>query len=122
MDVAPEDWASFLKSFTRQHQGWLASISVTRKSEKPVQVGSGRLEGLTIHRSHQGVQIHISVLGDGKNRLNHVVVDPAHLRFKRDAMDAHEGVDIVSGDGSLTTVLFRVAARPETLDGVLPRR
>src|SRR5438552_6811798 len=39
--------------------------------------------------------------------------------FQRDLRGAHKGLEITSADGARTSVRFRIAALPETLDGVL---
>src|SRR5438132_1710920 len=51
--------------------------------------------------------------------LTHPVKNPKKVVFRQDLQGAHEGIDITSADGELTAVRFRIAARPETLDGVL---
>jgi hypothetical protein len=59
-----------------------------------------------------------AVAGQGR-QVTHEIVDPTRLIFKLDARGAHEGLDITAADHSVTALRFRVAARPETLDGVL---
>jgi len=41
------------------------------------------------------------------------------VSFRRDLEGAHEGIDITSADGTTTSIRFRIASRPETLDGVV---
>ena len=79
-----------------------------------------RLECITTTELDEGRHIRIVMLGDDKDHLIHQVSYPVGLTFKRNLSGAHEGLDITSADGSITSLRFRVAAVPETLDGVLP--
>jgi hypothetical protein len=120
VEVPASGWTSFLDSFSLQHEGWLATISATSGPEKSVKVRNARLEYITTTELDERRHIRIVVLGDGKDHLFHQVSNPVGLTFKRNLSGAHEGLDITSADGSITSLRFRVAAVPETLDGVLP--
>ena len=120
IEVPASEWASFLNSFSLQHEGWLATISTTSGPEKSVKVRNARLKCITATELDEIRHIRIVLLGDDEEHLVHPVSNPVTLTFRRNLSGAHEGVDITSADGSITSLRFRVAAVPETLDGVLP--
>jgi hypothetical protein len=120
IEVPGSEWTSFLDSFSLQHEGWLATISATSGPEKSVKVRNARLECITTAEFDERRHIRIVMLGDDKDHLILQVSNPVGLTFKRNLSGAHEGLDITSADGSVTSLRFRVSAHPETLDDVLP--
>jgi len=118
VDVPPEEWIAFLDSFSRQHEGWLASVSVTRGSETLSEVKDCQVKGISADHVDERDRIYISIGRNGEH-LTHPVTNPMRVTFKRDLGGAHEGLDIASSDGTVTSVRFRIASRPETLDGVI---
>jgi hypothetical protein len=120
IEIPSRNWVLFLDSFSRQHEGWLASILETHGQEKIVGVVDSKLQGITLSRPDEKWRLHISLLRSDGKPVVHSVPDPLRLIFKRDASGAHQGLEITSGDGRVTVLRFRAAARPETLDGVLP--
>ena len=120
IEIAAQDWVSFLESFSRQHENWLAGISTA--AGEGVKVSNWRLQDITLGRAAGGDRILISLARNHGDHWIHEVKHPVQLIFKRDATGAHEGLDVISGDGLVTRLRFRGAARPETLDGVLPEK
>lgn len=118
-EIPPGEWASFLESFSQQHEGWLASISVSSAGRRSVRVSNCRFTQITIAQEGEQHHFRISVEGNRGDHLVHEVTNPLRLTFKQDLRGAHAGLDITSADDSVTTLRFRVAAHPETLDGVL---
>lgn len=120
IEVPSSDWASFVDSFSRQHEGWLASISESRGREKVVGVADSRLQSITLLQSDEKSQLDISLLPEDGEQVLHSVPEPIRLIFKQDAHGAHQGLEVTSQDGRITTLRFRVASHPEMLDGILP--
>jgi hypothetical protein len=118
-EIPPKEWGSFLHSFSQQHEGWLVSIFLFSGLETSVKVNDARLEHVTADELDARGQICISVVRDDGSHLLYQAADPLRLTFKRNPAGAHKGLDITSADGSVTSLRFRVAALPETVDGVL---
>jgi Family of unknown function (DUF5335) len=119
VDIQRGEWASFLDSFSLQHEGWFASLSVTRESNISNPMSSFRLQGIATDRATGKFRLNITVR-EGPDQRIYSVPDPSQVILKRDATGAHQGLEIVSADGSVTFLRFRAAMRPECLDGVLP--
>ena len=120
LEISPAQWGSFVESFTRQHEGWLANISVNHGPKQHIETGICRLHRIAIDREDEKCWVRISMVDDRGELMIHSIPDPSHITFKRNPTGAHEGLQITSADGKVTYLRFRVAALPETLDGVLP--
>jgi hypothetical protein len=119
VEIPPEEWHSFLNAFSRQHEGWLGTLSVTQIDEQRTEVRGCRLEDISSHHLRPGHEIYLTLARNDGWQVASRIKDPARVVFRRDLEGAHEGLDINSADGTLTSIRFRVTARPETLDGVL---
>ncbi len=118
VEVEPRNWMSFLDGFSRQHEGWLASIEVSTPGGKLTEVVDRRLRGVSIDHADGKRRLYVAV-GDAPDEcLIHVVNTPTQIRFKRTRTGAHQGLEIESADGSTTIVRFRSAMPPEMLDGI----
>jgi hypothetical protein len=115
VEIPNEEWERFLESFSNQHQGWLASVVKIADQQASMQAIACRLLRITSEPS----QIRLSMECEGGKPQQDLVRNPERLIFKRDEQGAHQGLDLVASDGSMTSLRFRSAARPETLDGVV---
>ena len=119
VEVPRKEWIDFFDSFSRQHQGWIADITVRRGSEKWVGMRECRIEGVSSDHLTARDEIYLSVSQGDHAHLTHTIQNPLKVIFRQDARGAHEGLEITSADGTLTSARFRVPAIPEMLDGVL---
>jgi len=119
VEIPPEEWHSFFNAFSRQHEGWLGTLAVTQIDEQRTEVRGCRLEDISSHHLKPGHEIYLTLARNDGWQVASRIKDPARVVFRRDLEGAHEGLDINSADGTLTSIRFRVTARPETLDGVL---
>jgi hypothetical protein len=125
LEVSPDDWDRFLETFGNQHAGWLVNVFTCpggKKCEKSTQVIGRPLEHITVDWKAPRPEVQISVAGYDKEVDIHRVPEPKRLVLKQDSAGAHEGLDIFSADGTVTSIRFRVPARPETVDGILAMR
>jgi hypothetical protein len=117
-EVESKEWISFLDGFSRQHEGWLASIEVAMPGGRLTEVVNRRLRGVSIDHAHGKQRAYVEV-GDAPDQcITHVVDSPRRITFKRTASGAHEGLEIESADGSTTIVRFRSAMLPEMIDDI----
>jgi hypothetical protein len=110
VDIPSKDWDSFLDSFSRQHQGWLVTISNVfhRQSTQAINC---RLQRITVEPTDTNPQLRISLDCDDGNRIE-FAYSPVRLIFKRDATGAHEGLDIVASDSSVTNFVLPRGGSP----------
>jgi len=119
IEIPPEEWMSFFDSFSWQHEGWLASVKVSQGSEQKWEVKERKLSGISSDHLTARDEIYITIDRDEGGQLTHPIKNPMKVVFRRDLEGAHEGIDIVSADATTTSIRFRIASRPETLDGVV---
>ena len=119
VEIPPEEWIAFFNSFSRQHEGWLASVKVTLGNEQKWEVRERKLAGISSDHLTARDEIYIAIDRDQGGNLTHPIRSPMKVAFRRDLEGAHEGIDITAADGTITSIRFRIPARPETLDGVV---
>ena len=118
VEIEPHEWISFLDGFSRQHEGWLATIEVATPAGKLTEVVNRRLKGVGIDHADGKQRAYVEVGNAPDECLTHVVDSPTRIRFRRTMMGAHQGLEIMSAGGGITIVRFRSAMLPEMLDGI----
>ncbi len=109
------EWRNFLFSYCRQHEGWLTSFAAPDDPVgKPLRLSNIRLESTDAHD-----RIVISFEAD-HGQVEHSIPHPRAIAAVRSEEGADAGLDIRSEDGDVTSLRFRSAALPESLDGIAP--
>jgi hypothetical protein len=116
-EIPRQDWRNFLDSFSRQHEGWLATIEVHAPLGRLVIAEDRPLEGVCIDGTDLEGRIDIIVSESSDQHLAHPVEEPAHIRFLQTTSGADAGLEIIAADGTRTVIEFRAPIRPEMLDG-----
>ena len=117
-DVPRDQWPDFLEGFSRRHRAWLTTVD---QSANVIRGGSAEAPLGAVTATHQGRDvsaIEIAFTGDGHIPLR--VEHPRILRVSQAGDGAETGLEIVDDQGVSTRVGFRVAVRPEMLDGMAP--
>jgi len=120
-EISRDEWAGFLDSFSRQHEGWLVRLEVLG-AEIGAQVEAQELplEGITAELKGGGEGAVTIILGGGsRERVTHNISRPTHVRIEQTESGADMTLQIESGGGVTTLVRFRSAVLPETVDGVV---
>jgi hypothetical protein len=115
IDIPPDDWKSFLESFSRQHENWLVTVELETNAGKP-EVENRPLRGIEMEDADGNTRAVITVGEVTEGEATHVVNAPTRIIFKQTETGEHEGLKIASGDGSAIFIRFRSAAKPEMLD------
>ena len=100
VEIPAEEWLSFFNGFSRQHEGWLASLTVIQRGEQKTEVRDCRLEGVSADHLTARDEIYLSVERRDGGHITHPVKNPMRVVFRRDLKGAHEGIDIFSADGN----------------------
>src|SRR2546430_6248949 len=117
VEIAPEEWIPFLDTFSRQHQGWLASIIVGKASNERTEAGDWHLQGISSDHVGRRAEIYVSVARTDGGHLTHAVQNPTKVVFHRNCEGAPEELEILSVDGMRTRVRFRTTAEASP-DGI----
>ena len=117
-EIPRTEWAEFLTSFSRQHDGWLVTVELMG-SEIGAQVEGHdvRLRGVSVAGDDERSDLAIMLETGHRGHLTHIVTAPTHIWIQQTAKGADEALQIESADGSRTLVRFRSAMLPEMVDG-----
>lgn len=120
-EIAREEWADFLDTFSRQHEGWLVTVEVmgtgigaqVEAEEKP-------LEGITAELKGGGEDLISIIVGrTPEERVTHNITAPTHVRVEQAENGADMALQIETSGGTTTLVRLRSAMLPEMVDGVV---
>lgn len=121
------DWQAFCERFTRQHQGWLVTIDVGSmepdQDAPPVRTrrrltNNDPLKAVAAVPNPHGAILLVETGGAPTTRV--LIGRPVRLRLQQTDEEANAGICIDADDGQTMRLAFRVAARPETADGLGP--
>jgi hypothetical protein len=118
-DIPTHEWPGFFDGFSRQHDGWLASIEVLGADiGDQIESREQPLRGITAELGMPGGDAISILLGDTPDKhVTHVVHAPRRVSLEQTDEGADQAVHIEAADGSMTVLRFRVAVLSEALDG-----
>ena len=122
IEIPREDWVRQLNEFTNIHEGWLVSLDIL-SPELGAQPAIDNLPLLGVsadHIDHDGTIV-VSVAGSASEHFTHIIEDVARIYVEHTNDGADAALEIESTDGTKTILRFRVAALPETVDGLARR-
>jgi hypothetical protein len=120
-EIPRGEWAEFLDSFSRQHEGWLVTVEVLSTSiGAQVEAQELPLEGITAELKGGDEGMITIILGSGsRERVTHNITGPIHVRIEQTEEGADMALQIESSDGVTTLVRLRSAILPEMVDGIV---
>jgi hypothetical protein len=119
-EIPREDWNNFFDAFSREHEGWLATLEVFAPD-----IGAQEearelpLEGISVASGNEADAIAINLGKTPEDHVTHTVTKPEHVWLDQTSEGAKAALEIESGDDTKTLLRFRSALRPEMLDGVV---
>ena len=118
IEIAHDQWTTYLDSFSREHLEWLVNVEI-RSPEGRLMVAEERpLKGVSLDRAGGLDRAYIEVGNGPEAHMTHTVERPVRVTLKQSQSGQHQGLEIVSANGTTTVVRFRSAIEPEALDGV----
>ena len=121
-EIPREAWVHRLNEFTTIHEGWLVSLDVLGPEigAQP-EIDNLPLLGVSADRVDHDGTIVVSVARSVTEHFTHIIHAVARIYVERTDDGADAALQIESVDGTKTIVRFRVAALPETVDGIVRR-
>ena len=120
-EIPREDWNKFFGAFSRQHEGWLATLEIFA-----AEVGAQEeahelpLEGISIFSEGSGgTSIAINLGKTPEDHITHTVTKPEHVWLEQTSGGAHAALEIESEDQNKALLRFRSTLPPEMVDGVV---
>ncbi len=120
VEIAHNQWTAFLDSFSVQHMGWLVTVEIISSSPagRLVAIHERPLEGVSVDSANCNERVYVQVGNSPEGHVLHTINKPTRVTFKQSKTGMHQGLEIVSADGTTTAIRFRSAMRPEMLDGI----
>jgi hypothetical protein len=119
IEVHRDSWDATLNAFTRVHDGWLVSVELVSDAGTRTAIHHLPLAGVSVDRLHGETAIVISAARSSSDHVTHVIAAARRVFLRKTDDGADAALEIESRDGDRTVVKLRVAARPETVDGMV---
>jgi len=122
--IPRSDWPKFFDSFSRQHEGWLATLEIFA-TEIGAQVEERELafEGIVDEWDEAlGNQIIIMMGAKPDDHITHTIGLPTNVSLEQTDEGADVALAITCEGGAVALLRFRSAMLPEMVDGVVDQR
>jgi len=120
-EIPREDWNNFFDVFSRQHEGWLATLEIFA-SDIGAQEEAHELplEGIsTASGGNEADAIAINLGKTPEDHVTHTITKPEHVWLEQTSGGADAALEIDSDNQTKTLLRFRSALPPEMVDGVV---
>jgi len=120
-EIPRDEWNKFLDTFSRQHEGWLATLEVFAADiGAQEQAHNLPLEGITATSTNDDSQsIAINLGRTPEDHVTHTITRPTRLWLEQTSEGANAALEIESADEVKTLLRFRSALPAEMVDGVV---
>lgn len=119
--IPRSEWPKFFDSFSRQHEGWLATLEIFA-TEIGAQVEERELafEGIVDEWDESlGNQVIMMMGAKPDHHITHTIGRPTNVSLELTDEGADVALAITSESGSVALLRFRSAMLPEMVDGVV---
>ena len=120
-EIPRNEWRSFFDIFSRQHEGWLATLEIFGQEgdaqQTPREVP---LKGITLTSvvgESEAIALNLGKIPE--DHVKHTVIEPVHVWLAQTPEGANAALEIESADETKTVLRFRSALLPEFVDGVV---
>ena len=120
-EITRTEWPSFFDSFSRKHQGWLATLEILGP-DVGAQVEERELafEGITDESNvAHGNTITIMAGGKADDHVTHTISRPTEVSLEQTDEGADAALAIKSEDGITALLRFRSPVLPEMVDAMM---
>jgi hypothetical protein len=123
-EIPRDEWTTFLDKYSRQHEGWLATLEVFAPDIGAQEEARDLpLEGIIADSKDANRETIAISLGDNpENHLTHTITDPTRLWLEQTAEGANAALEVESAGDVKTLLRFRSALPAEMVDGVVLER
>ncbi len=115
--IPREEWVNFFDTFTRIHEGWLASLEVMAPELGDlVEIRDRPLAGITAEMHRLGRDSIVIIFGRGPAHLTHMIQRPTRVWLKQTVQGDDEALEIEAAEAPTTLLRFRSFARAAGAD------
>ena len=119
-EVTRNEWTSFFNTFSKQHEGWIASLEILG-DEVGAQKEAVELpfQGISFNAEDEAESLIINLGKTPEDHVSHTVVRPRHVWLKETPEGAHDSLEIEQAGNQKTLLRFRSPMLPEFVDGLV---
>jgi hypothetical protein len=120
-EIPRDEWKSFFDVFSRQHEGWLATLEILgQEVDAQQEPRESPFKDITLTSVvGQSEAIAINLGKTPEDHVKHTVLEPTHVWLAQTAEGANAGLEIESADETKTLLRFRSPMPSEFVDGVV---
>jgi uncharacterized protein DUF5335 len=120
-EIPRDEWKTFFDTFSRQHEGWLATLEILGSEIGAQQEARDLpLEGITVNSKDTVPKtIAISLGNTPEDHVTHTIIEPTRVWLEQTSQEANAAVEIESADEVKTLLRFRSALPADMVDGVV---
>jgi len=120
-EIPRNEWKTFVDTFTRQHEGWLATLEILAPDiDAQEEAHDLPLEGITAtSREDAPGTISISLGKTAEDHMTHTITNPTRIWLEQTSQGANAALEIESEDEVKTLLRFRSALPADMVDGVV---
>jgi hypothetical protein len=120
-EIPRTEWNNFFDGFSRQHEGWLATLEVfSPEIGAQEEAHELPLEGISIASADESPNaIAINLGKPSEVHITHTITKPEHVWLEQTPGGANAALEIESENQTKTLLRFRSAMPPEMVDGVV---
>ena len=120
LEIAREDWTTFLDAFSRIHRGWRSRIEVLGKEIGAQSEGENLpLIGVSADFKDAGRERVVIALASADGHVSHAVSRPTALRLLRTEDGTVSALEIESAGDPVTLLQFESSAAPNAANGLV---
>ena len=120
-EIPRREWKGFFDSFSRQHEGWLATLEVlTADVGAQEEARELPLAGVSLSSGGdetEAISIDLGTRPD--EHVSHAISDPTAVWLEQTEEGANAALEIERADGTKTLLRFRSPMPAEFVDGVV---
>ena len=114
------EWTEFFNSFSRRHDGWLASLELLAPDMGALmEVHNRPLAGIVAELHRAGRNSITIIFGRFPSELTHMIAEPTRVWLKQTAQGADDVLEIECADGPTALLRFRSPRLSEEVDGMV---
>lgn len=119
--IPRSEWPKFFDSFSRQHEGWLATLEIfATEIGAQVEERELALEGIVDEWNEAlGNQIIIMMGAKPDDHITHTIAHPTNVSLEQTDEGADVALAITSEGGSVALLRFRSPMLPAMVDGIV---
>lgn len=119
-EVKRNEWPGFFDSFSKQHEGWLATLEV-HEDDVDAQAEAVELpfEGISLDEKGRSESLVINLGRTAVDHVSYTVEQPDHVWLTKTAEGADDSLEIEQPDERKTLLRFRSPMLPEFVDGIV---